>query len=143
MLKLQLIERFRTKRNKSKRKKMEKRREEKNLRILLPWPTWYIPQENVPKVARKMATALGPLLGMRRANRTGANPPGGGPSWRTGMSLTLAIPGLFLITASVIFFRSLLFRHSLCGKQEKLVTINDGFQALLCFSSLCVCEKGN
>ncbi|MFS8019455.1 hypothetical protein Hanom_Chr15g01403991 [Helianthus anomalus] len=49
-----------------------------------------------------MATALGPLDGIRRAYRTGAKPPGGGPSWRRGMSLTLAIPGLFLIAASVI-----------------------------------------
>jgi hypothetical protein len=73
------------------------------LRILLPCPTWYMPQEKAPKAARNMATALGPLLGIRRAYRTGAKPPGGGPSWRTGMSLTLAIPGFFLITASVIF----------------------------------------
>lgn len=47
--------------------------------------------------------ALGPLVGIRRAYRTGANPPGGGPSCRTGMSFTLAIPGFFLIIASVIF----------------------------------------
>ena len=73
------------------------------LRILFPCPTWYMPQEKAPKAARNMATALGPLLGIRRAYRTGAKPPGGGPSWRTGMSLTLAIPGFFLITASVIF----------------------------------------
>lgn len=47
--------------------------------------------------------ALGPLVGIRRAYLTGANPPGGGPSCRTGMSFTLAIPGFFLIIASVIF----------------------------------------
>lgn len=77
--------------------------EERYLRILFPWPTWYMPQEKTPKVVRNRAMALGPLLGIRRANRTGANPPGGGPSWRTGMSFTLAIPGFFLIIASVIF----------------------------------------
>lgn len=75
------------------------------LRILLPWPTWYMPQEKAPKAAKKMAVALGPVLGMRRAYRTGANPPGGGPSWRTGMSFTLAMPGFFLIIASVIVAR--------------------------------------
>jgi len=74
-----------------------------HLRILLPCPTWYIPQEKAPKVVRKIAIALGPVFGILRANRTGANPPGGGPSWRTGMSFTLAIPGFFLIIASVIF----------------------------------------
>lgn len=49
-----------------------------------------------------MATALGPLDGILRAYLTGAKPPGGGPSWRSGMSLTLAMPGLFLMKASVI-----------------------------------------
>lgn len=84
--------------------KIEKWKEKKNhLRILLPCPTWYIPQEKAPKVVRKIAMALGPVFGILRANRTGANPPGGGPSWRTGMSFTLAIPGFFLIIASVIF----------------------------------------
>jgi hypothetical protein len=62
-----------------------------------------MPQEKAPKVVRKIARALGPVLGIRRANLAGAKPPGGGPSWRTGMSLTLAIPGFFLIIASVIF----------------------------------------
>ncbi|KAJ0702897.1 hypothetical protein HanPI659440_Chr14g0544871 [Helianthus annuus] len=61
-----------------------------------------MPQEKAPKAVRNMATALGPLEGIRRAYRTGAKPPGGGPSWRSGMSLTDAIPGLFLIAASVI-----------------------------------------
>lgn len=74
------------------------------LRILLPFPTWYMPQEKRPRVVKKIAMALGPELGILRANRTGAKPPGGGPSCRTGMSLMLAIPALFLITASVIFF---------------------------------------
>ena len=50
------------------------------LRILFPWPTWYIPQEKAPETARNMAIALGPVLDIRRAYRTGANPPGGGPS---------------------------------------------------------------
>lgn len=63
-----------------------------------------MPQEKTPKVVRKIAMALGPELGILRANRTGAKPPGGGPSCKTGMSLTLAIPGLFLMYASVIFF---------------------------------------
>lgn len=71
-------------------------------RTRLPWPTWYMPQEKAPTAARKIATALGPLLGMRRAYLTGRNPPGGGPSWRTGISLTLAIPGFFRTTDSVI-----------------------------------------
>ena len=75
-----------------------------DLRILLPWPSRYMPQDQAPTATRKIAMALGPLLEIRRAYRTGANPPGGGPSWRTGMSLTLAIPGFFLICASVIFF---------------------------------------
>ncbi|KAK2454041.1 GRIM-19 protein [Trifolium repens] len=62
-----------------------------------------MPQEKAPKVVRKIARALGPVLGIRRANLAGAKPPGGGPSWRSGISLTLAIPGFFLIIASVIF----------------------------------------
>ena len=78
-----------------------------DLRILLPWPSRYMPQDQAPTATRKIAMALGPLLEIRRAYRTGANPPGGGPSWRTGMSLTLAIPGFFLICASVIFFFTL------------------------------------
>lgn len=61
-----------------------------------------------------MATALGPLLGILRAYRTGGNPPGGGPSWRIGMSFTLTMPGFFLIAASVIFGLSL----SLCNLVE-------------------------
>lgn len=76
------------------------------LRFLFPTPTWYIPQEKAPKAVRKMAKALGPVLGIRRANRTGAKPPGGGPSCNKGMSFTLAIPAFFLIIASVIFVSS-------------------------------------
>jgi hypothetical protein len=61
-----------------------------------------MPQEKAPKATRKSAVALGPLLGIRRAYLTGANPPGGGPSWSSGMSFTLAIPGFFLTIASVM-----------------------------------------
>uniref|UniRef100_A0A0A9E0Y7 Uncharacterized protein n=1 Tax=Arundo donax TaxID=35708 RepID=A0A0A9E0Y7_ARUDO len=71
-------------------------------RTLFPWPTWYMPHAKAPKAVRKMAVALGPEVGIRRAYRTGANPPGGGPSCTTGISLTLAIPGLFRTMASVI-----------------------------------------
>jgi hypothetical protein len=62
-----------------------------------------MPYAKAPKVVRKMAVALGPEVGIRRAKRTGAKPPGGGPSCTTGISLMLAIPGLFRTRDSVIF----------------------------------------
>lgn len=110
----------------------------------MPWPTWYMPQEKAPKAVRKMATALGPLLGMRRANRTGANPPGGGPSWRTGMSFTLAIPGFFLICASVIFLsspRSLLFFFSGYDTITTTMECTHARSRFVLFSSPCESDK--
>lgn len=91
---------------------------ESDLRILLPLPTWYMPQEKAPNAVRKIATALGPFDGIRRAYRTGGKPPGGGPSWRTGISFTLAIPGFFLITASVIFSNSESDTHEIYTQEK-------------------------
>lgn len=117
------------------------------LRILLPCPTWYIPHEKAPNVVRKMAMALGPVLGIRRANRTGAKPPGGGPSWRTGMSFTLAIPGFFLIIASVIFT---FLDYSLSGSSSSVslsetmfdYALDSRFQSLICVNFV-LCEELN
>jgi hypothetical protein len=40
------------------------------------------------ELTAKTVKPPGPVLGMRRAMRTDGNPPGGGPSCTTGMSLT-------------------------------------------------------
>jgi hypothetical protein len=86
---------------------------------------------------RKIARALGPVLGIRRANLAGAKPPGGGPSWRTGMSLTLAIPGFFLIIASVIF--TFFFNYSFSPvsssvslSETMLIMLSLDFQFVIC-----------
>jgi hypothetical protein len=63
-----------------------------------------MPQPITTEENSTTAKPLGPELAILRAYRTGGKPPGGGPSWRTGKSLTLAKPFWPLSIASVILW---------------------------------------